>query len=48
MLSKTRQNLHIYIEADYKSMTFHACIIRVHVLICYVNTRLQPIVNRFC
>ena len=31
-----------------KDMTFHACIVRVQVLICYVNTRLQRIFNRFC
>ena len=31
-----------------KNMTFHACIVRVQVLICYVNTRLQRIFNRFC
>ena len=31
-----------------KNMTFHACIVRMQVLICYVNTRLQRIFNRFC
>ena len=50
MLSKTLYNLHIYIDADYKTMTFHAyaCVAHLQVLICYVNTRLQRIVHRFC
>ena len=33
-----------------ENMTFHAyaCTVRVQVLICYVNTRLQRIFNKFC
>ena len=31
-----------------KNMTFHAYIVRVQVLISYVNTRLQRIFSRFC
>ena len=33
-----------------KKMIFHAFtyIVRLQVLICYVNTRLQRIINRFC
>ena len=31
-----------------KNMTFHACNVRVQVLICYGNTRLQRIFNIFC
>ena len=33
-----------------KNKTFHACacIVRLQVLICYVNTPLQRIVKRFC
>ena len=50
MLSKKLYNLHIYIDADYKMMTFYAfaCIVHVQVLICYVNTRLQRIFIKFC
>ena len=50
MLSKTLYNVHIYIDADKKNMTFYACacIVCLQVLICYVNTRLQRIIKRFC
>ena len=49
MLSKTLYNLHIYNDADYKNMTFYACscVLRLQVLKSYVNTCLQPIINRF-
>ena len=50
MQTKTWYNLHIYINADYKKMVFYvcACIVRLQVLICYVNTRLQRIIIIFC
>ena len=41
MLSKTWYNLHVYFGAGYKKHDFRACFLRVQVLICYVNTRLQ-------
>ena len=49
MLSKTLHNLHIYFDAAYKNKTFHACasIVRLQVLICYVNTCLQSLIKRF-
>ena len=50
MQTKTLYNLFIYIDADYKKMISHvwACIVRLQVLICYVNTRLLRIINSFC
>ena len=50
MQMKALYILHIYIEADYKKLKFHACayIVRLQVLICYVNTCLQRNINRFC
>ena len=49
MQTKPLYNLHIYLDADDTKKLFHACayIIRLHVLICYVNTCLQRINNRF-
>ena len=49
-LSKTLYNVHIYIDAHYKKMTIHPCgfIVLLQVIICYVNTRLQRIIKRFC
>ena len=50
MLTETLFIRHIYIEADYKKKILHACayIVRLQVLICYVNTCLQRYNNRFC
>ena len=47
MQTKTLYNLLSYINANYKKMIFRvwACIVRLQVLICYVNTRLQRIIN---
>ena len=49
IISKTLYNLQVYIDADYKKKTFYACasIVRLQVLICYVNTFLQRIIDRF-
>ena len=40
MQAKALLILHIYTDADYKKIIFHACayIVRPQVLICYVNT----------
>ena len=48
MQTKALYSLHIYIATDYKKMTFHdcACIVRLQVLVCYVNMCLQRIINR--
>ena len=49
MLTKRLYNLHIYIDADYEKDDFHACVyfVRLHVFICYVNTCLQRVINRW-
>ena len=50
MQTKALYILQIYIGADYKNMIFHACacIVRLQVLICYVNLCWQRIFDRFC
>ena len=50
MQTKTLFNLLINSDANYKKDNFsrYACIVRLQVLICYVNTRLLRIIERFC
>ena len=47
MQTKTLYNLLIYNNAEYKKDDF-SYIVRLQVLIGYVNTRLQRIINMFC
>ena len=50
MQTKAMYILHIYNDADYKNISFYACVcfVRLQLLICYVITCLQRINDRFC